>query len=853
MPVQTNRVLLNGETYQLVSDSQLPAGKRAWSRQKRKSQPSDPGVQKVASWRINGPHGLSREDPAGGLLAVDYTENMDTLYESLLLPGPKRNPIDLLTIAQASQFVATAEVIGTPTTATFSAANTFNITPDVGTAVGDLVVVVISAANQYSVTPPSGFTANEPNISGDPTSGIYYRRIDATGALTFNFAANETGIAAAITFRGVDLFTPVNAVGAWGNDPSGVSSVDSTAPSVTSAVDNALLTGVWTKGSPAGTFTAPSGMAEIVDARNGIINLMSATASVDAGATGTRTATLSAAVTSTSRRNVLFVVASYPVYTAAFGAFPFGAAPFGGGTASSVPQTVVLMDEDRGEVFLHGGAFSFQVNPTTMEAVAFKQWDANVRGAAMWRNKGYLGLGSLSPMQRRVSVSSATATYADVEIDALPVYAGPVVVGPDRIWMVDPEDSTDSVLRYSQDQLVTRSNPFLVGDPGIPNTGLGTYGRSALAGSEIGAFGFTDLGISTRVLESLRGQRNAENAKWIQTLWGWSYITTSIGLKATIPGQVENPAGPGADRRYEGPNGRVIAVWPYKDALFASVLTPEGNTYIYRGEFDDGRYGGSTASTGRPAWFPFAYLEGVECAMVGSTGARTNPTLITGDDQNADYWTLSSADRDISDPLYRYFTGTSRWYGTTMLRSPNLHKNPRYFVLQAEDVDASNYFQIALKVDSRDYVNVGSAIVTDGHKFIYPATAGVPLTTVSGHFYKPQIICTSADDTTPPKLRGTLDMVYDERPDTIVEHVFVIELNATRNTLGGAITDLDNLGDLFSAHGSGAASPFAFQLPGQTTTVYGLAVSVEEITDMKPDGIQKVRVVVQEWPTGDDE
>ena len=95
MPVEANIALLNGARYQLVSDSMLPQGLRAWSRLKRQSEPSDPGVQRVAQWRLSGPIGLSREDVAGGPLAVDYTQNMDTLYENMLLPGPARNAIDV--------------------------------------------------------------------------------------------------------------------------------------------------------------------------------------------------------------------------------------------------------------------------------------------------------------------------------------------------------------------------------------------------------------------------------------------------------------------------------------------------------------------------------------------------------------------------------------------------------------------------------------------------------------------------------------------------------------------------------------------------------------------------------------
>ena len=634
MPVEANIALLNGARYQLVSDSMLPQGLRAWSRLKRQSEPSDPGVQRVAQWRLSGPIGLSREDVAGGPLAVDYTQNMDTLYENMLLPGPARNAIDV--------------------------------------------------------------TADHSPPADAPYDG-----------------------------------------------------------------------------------------------------------------------------------------------------FAYDEAPYDGGTSSYLGTAVAYIDEDRGSLFFHDGALSTQVEPSGMTAVQTKTHGAAVRGAVMWRNKGYLGLGGNSIMQRRATVSSTASTYENVSS----FYAGSLVVGPDRIWMVDPEDSTESTLRYSLDALATRSNAFPIGDPGIPSTGLGTYGRSATVGSELGAYGFNELGQPTRVLESLRGQRSVLNGEWITTLWGWTYITTSIGLKATIPGQVETPAGPGADRRYEGPNGRVTAIWPYKDALFSASLTADGDAYVYRGEFDDGRYGGNTSSTGRPAWFPFCYLSSVEVGVLFSTALRTNPTLLVGESGEASYWTLSELDRDIDDPLYRYHTGTGTWFGTTMMRNPNLHKNARYFTYLAENVDSSNKFQIAISVDDGSYVNIGGEITSTGHDKRYPATGGVPLTTVNGHFYKPKITCTSASTTVAPTLRGTLDMIYDERPAMITQHTFIVELGATQKGYDAANADYTALTNLLAEHGAGAASPFAFQIPGETNTVYGLMVDVSDVTDMKPDAIQRAQVTVQEWPT----
>ncbi len=1026
MPVADNQALINGRTYALVSDSQLPSGRRAWTRKKRPSQSSDPGVQQTASWRLNGPHGLSREDPAGGALAVDYTENADTLYESLLIPGPKRNPIDLLTITSAARYVellntfavtvpftaaASNAAIGTAAWAnpanalvddtTYAAAlgsavdsQYLQLTAGAATRVpsgktvtgfstrvrryanqvrGDVSFVAATqtsasttAAGEITLVKPVGVTTDDvmiavmmsnANMEGTAPSGWVpvYLSGNFTTVSRFNiwlkvaggsepadyefFNPNASFVAGGISaYRNCDATTPLDVAAAAAAITTGTvvnqQSIDTT-------TDGAMLIAVFAA-QDSGAWTTSSGMTERIDQSAVVV----ASIALDdeqrqtAGSTGNRTAThtgsskiggvvfaLRAALTpeTVTDNEVRLVVGNavvgddrakagdwpsvatevtygaasdsqgvvltstnvnaaglgialsatvdgearvefaegtvyyedreiVPIYEARVGAFPVGAAPVGGGTYTSSLQPVTLIDEDRGALFFDGGAFSVQVEPTGMTAVAYEQFDAGIRGDVMWRNKSYLGLGGSQPMQRRTVVTPTSTTYEDVEISSDPLYAAAEVVGPDRFWYVNPEDPAESVLQYSLDALETVSNPFQVGDPGIPATGLGTYGRSAVVGSEVGAFGFTELGISVRVLESLRGQRSPFNGQWITTLWGWTYITSSIGLKATIPGQVENPAGPGADRRYEGPNGRVTAIWAYKDALFCAVLTVDGDTYLYRGEFDDGRYGGSTASTGRPAWFPFAFLEATSTSVIFSTGLRTNPTLLVGEDLDASYFTLSEADRDIADPLYRFFTGTARWFGTTMMRAPNMHKNLRYFTTYAEDADADNSYQIAVSVDEGAYQDVGSPLIATGHRFLRP-TSGTgedktPLDTVSGHFFKPRVTGTLANDVSPAFLRGTLDMCYDERPDTIIEHVFVFELGATLNTPAGDQEDFAALSNLYAAHGQGAASPFAFELPGQTETVYGLVSSFGPVIDMKGDGVMRAELTICEWVTG---
>ena len=532
-----------------------------------------------------------------------------------------------------------------------------------------------------------------------------------------------------------------------------------------------------------------------------------------------------------------------PVYTAELGAFPLGAAPLGGGTASSVPQTVTHIDEDRGQIFFHGGAYSTQVNPASMTAVDAFVHDAAVRGATTWRNRGYVGLGPTSPTQRRVAVSTTAATYEDVTISASPIYTSSLTVGPDRMWLVDVEQDGEYALRFSITALTSWSDRFLVGDPGVAATGLGTYGRSALVGAETGAYGFTDLGIPVRVLESLRGQRSPFNAQDIVTMWGWTYITTTQGLKATVPGQVENPAG--LPRSFEGkPQGLPSAIWAYKDALFMAVRDVDGDAYILRGEF-----GVQTGGSGQPDWYPFCVISEEVVDVLFSTASRPtsgiqpSSTLLLGIGDNAGYVILGRTERDIDDPDYRYTTGSLTWTGTTMLRSSNLHKNIKYFTLLCEDVTNPDTIQVQVKVDNAAYVNVGDAVATSGHKYVRPASGGVPQTNVNGHIYKPRLVVTSTQEVTPLKLRGTLDMIYDERPDEIWEHTFLVQIGQDRVNR----TDVELLESFLNAHDSG--SPLEWQYPGESTIRYGFVVSVTQVEDMRGDSVQMAAVVVQEWET----
>ena len=108
---ESNEFTIRGKKFTLASKDMLPAGKRAWQRDQRPSQPSDPGVPQMARWLLSAPQGNSREDVSqgAGVLSVDWTSGIDTLYDALAIPGPKVYPIALVAISQ-SEFVETSEL-----------------------------------------------------------------------------------------------------------------------------------------------------------------------------------------------------------------------------------------------------------------------------------------------------------------------------------------------------------------------------------------------------------------------------------------------------------------------------------------------------------------------------------------------------------------------------------------------------------------------------------------------------------------------------------------------------------------------------------------------------------------------
>lgn len=101
-----DEIRLNARSYTVARGK---AGQRLWGLSARASQPGDPGQQRVAEWRVDGPDLFSFETE-DGYLGRDYGSNTDGRWEGLDTLGPLINAITLSTHDSAHD----ASIPGTP-------------------------------------------------------------------------------------------------------------------------------------------------------------------------------------------------------------------------------------------------------------------------------------------------------------------------------------------------------------------------------------------------------------------------------------------------------------------------------------------------------------------------------------------------------------------------------------------------------------------------------------------------------------------------------------------------------------------------------------------------------------------
>jgi hypothetical protein len=165
-----------------------------------------------------------------------------------------------------------------------------------GTASGNVLVASIDIAGTTTVTAPSGWTLVRSTTSGNSLTQATYVHVAGTSepaSYQWRFSSLRMASGVMAAYIGVNTTTPVDISG--GGSSSNSSS--DVAPSVTTTVAGDLVIGVFGEAANA-SVTPPTGMLEQIEQLAGTGNTRVVTELSDqqlgaAGATGTRTATLS--------------------------------------------------------------------------------------------------------------------------------------------------------------------------------------------------------------------------------------------------------------------------------------------------------------------------------------------------------------------------------------------------------------------------------------------------------------------------------------------------------------------------------------------------------------------------------
>lgn len=174
-------------------------------------------------------------------------------------------------------------------------ASSWVVNKPAGTVDNDGMLVCIGHGAGGSVNSvPAGWTLDSgPHAGGGQTQRIYRKVAASEGASwTWGFSGSVTGIAQVAIVQDIDTATFVAASNAQVN----ASSVNCVAPSINPTPAGCTLIGFFYAALTAGSFTPPGSMAEVQDSTNGLNTMETCHEQlVSGGATGTRTATVSAA------------------------------------------------------------------------------------------------------------------------------------------------------------------------------------------------------------------------------------------------------------------------------------------------------------------------------------------------------------------------------------------------------------------------------------------------------------------------------------------------------------------------------------------------------------------------------
>lgn len=514
--------------------------------------------------------------------------------------------------------------------------------------------------------------------------------------------------------------------------------------------------------------------------------------------------------------------------TAALGAMPLGGRALGGGSSLGTPMTITHVKENSGRMFVGRGGFVSQVNISSWTLEATRTMNGLVRGMENWFRKLRISQGSADAIQTVTGITTTGATYSDTQVSATDVNANEMAVIDNRLVMIraDSAGTNENRIRWTLDDFSSLSGGvsgagFFVGDPGIPATGIADMAPFTLVNGENGTYGFTPEGAVFNVIRALRDARSANNGKKSAYQFGWSYICTDIGLYACRPGPVANPVGLSGEmlRGFEGFDGKPVACLAWREYLLVAYESSAGSTW----RILLGVYGPATEGTGELDWYLISSRTTGSVREIFATSTPTNPNIGWGEgaSQLARIVMGRGGGRDISDSNYVYGTGGGQWFGCSLMEQPFLRKTVRWGRFYTENMNSGNTWTLAVAFDGGSYTNIGSAVTANGAAKVIPST---PTSAPTGFLPKPrltQVAGAGSASTTPPQLRGYLELAFDVRPDK-VDEVTVVLGPLSR-------TEVNRL----RAHGDGedttGRQPIEIRLhdrPG--TLLYGFVLDVED-------------------------
>ena len=245
----------------------------------------------------------------------------------------------------------------------------------------------------------------------------------------------------------------------------------------------------------------------------------------------------------------------------------------------------------------------------------------------------------------------------------------------------------------------------------------------------------------------------------------------------------------------------------------------------------------------------FSAVQSRVLAYVGTiNGLRTNHTLVGGHGSNMFWTTIGRTVREIDDTNYRYAaSGTT--YLTELRRKPEVIKDIEAVEFESASATVNRTITAGISIDGATAVTL-TAVNSNGFQRQIAVSGGAPLTTLQGgHRIKPQIAYVTNVNTAAPQVVGTLRVWWRERPETLREFSFGLEV------MDGDVHTAEELADNLEALVENVQVLMDEDVDNDSYYVRVDRATVKEVVDQgggsdSARGVRRyVEVVATEWPT----